>query len=168
MRHLPSNYWDLVKGKNSTFCLVYQSGILHTAITFIIIWYPTAPWWLYWNIIFLSSCCIQHKARPREETRETRAKKLCYPVSSEFWSIALALRVEKRKTTPHFTSLPERGNDSIKYFIFSSSNLSLSRLQSWSCAPSPRLVSFINQGYGQHCIKLIVLINLQNYPQKLV
>ena len=58
-----------------------------------------------------------------------------------FRRLPKTLRVEYRNSTPLFASLPERGNESIKYLISSSGNRNhnLSHLHSHIYAPAPRL-----------------------------
>ena len=60
-----------------------------------------------------------------------------------FLRIPEALRVEWRNSTPRFVSLLGRGDENIKYFIFSSGdrNHKQSRLQSLTSVPAPRMAS---------------------------
>ena len=57
-------------------------------------------------------------------------------LSIEFNSSTSITSMKWRNSTPHFASLPERGNENIKYFIFSSGNQThnLSHLPSNVCA----------------------------------
>ena len=108
---------------------------------------------LYSRIIFIlitASPCM-HVARQAEGSQFNGSGSLLLrhsvPIKTvpfpTFRRILELLRDEVRNSTPCFASLPERGNENVKYYIFSSGNgtYNQSYLQSHVCVPVPRVTS---------------------------